>query len=545
MSYYEISTFMKYLLTSKFPQFSLLLPKKFCDEAKKRGIIIQETDLEYFDKIELIRPCLRLNHPMINNKPDQLQFSNSPYDWKYLYRHNYVELLKKGDFILWKRYYTRKKEEETQLYYHPSQLLFLNDQLSGMTTKIKTRDLINPKINIKKYITLTRKQYKNHLKIKLEKNETSYDKIIGLCMLLEEPYSLFVKHEFYDNPNDDETYSKWYNWQKKKRFSKTIHKKSGFTIKELKSTYEHISFLTNTLDPLNKWNPFMSLVRRKHKRKLKGNALLAQDLFEMLKMISLHIKDLTGRKMLDPSDSSPWINNGWKEMLYGTPYNINSLKTTKQVLSDYLVLRPINTSLIVEGKTEEKVIRKIMSQVEIHYPEEQGIHIYNLRGSGNMTQKNIDGYITRSIIEKNEIYVILDQDAKKYLNCHLKNKTLDKKNVTIWDKDFEDSNFGVEFMVSHINKLLKKHNVKSITVKEVKQECVKRKLFDAIRSVIYKNTKLKLESDIISKPNLSLYIMNNQFQKIHKDYRDNEWKPKYPIEKVMKAILRKIPRYAY
>ncbi len=40
-----------------------------------------------------------------------------------------------------------------------------------------------------------------------------------------------------------------------------------------------------------------------------------------------------------------------------------------------------------------------------------------------------------------------------------------------------------------------------------------------------------------------MLIMKSQFTAIRKEYHKDGWKPKFPIEKIVKDILMKIPRY--
>ena len=538
MAGYEISDFMEFLLTSKFPQFYLLKAQEFCTEAKKRGIHIEESDLEYLDMHEIIRPCLRFHRPILDNEFALFTSFGDPYCWKDLYKQKYVELPKTGDFIPWKKYGYGKKAK-IWLYYHPLQLLFLKDQIYGLIDRIKTKEFFNSQAVLHSYVVRKRKEHKEYLKRESNRAKTYHNKTIGLLMLLEEPYSPIVRKLFWKNHDVQKSYSEWNDWYKTKFFLQTIHNKSEFAIGELTNTYDTMVQHANELDPLNKWNTFMLLIRREKKRDLLGKALLAQDFFEASKMLALYIKDLTGKDMLSPECSPPWINNDWRERYYGMPFDISSRKTVEKILSEYIDLRPITTSIIVEGESEEIVIKKILEKVSIRKPESQGIHIYNIRGSGHLSQKNIDGYITRVHLSGNEIYIFIDKDAEKYFQKYL-GDILEKKNVVIWNTDFEGDNFGISNVVDYANKLLKEQKKSLITLDEVEEECKKRNLVCAVNTVVYKKTKLK---NLISKTELPKQIMKSLFSEINNKSHENNWKPEYPIEKLIDAILRTIPRY--
>jgi len=101
--------------------------------------------------------------------------------------------------------------------------------------------------------------------------------------------------------------------------------------------------------------------------------------------------------------------------------------------------------------------------------------------------------------------------------------------------------------VDKINQFLTQKNAQNIVVSDVKRSmsAQNRKLFDAVRWVVYKETNLNLERDVITKPDLALSIMAIRFQEIQKEYEEKEWKPIFPIEKVLKPILRTIPQYVH
>ncbi|MGI0021359.1 MAG: hypothetical protein ACRD9Q_00730, partial [Nitrososphaeraceae archaeon] len=347
----EISYYMELSLKSKFPQFHLLNHRQFSDELKKRDIYLFEKDLEYFDKMGIIRPCLRLNRPMINEQGQKYASLSlgSPHNWKQLYKEGYIEFPKNGDFKPWKDYLDGG-EEKTWLFYHPWQLLFARDQTKWEIAKIHRRSFLSKKFDCKKFIENERTLYKNVLSTMQARSQEKFNPIIGLLMLLEEPYEIELTRLFYPIPDDKKSFLKWQKWEKNNYDPKKILKCAGFTADNLKRVYQDMAFDANHLDPINHWNPLPELIRRGKKRKLEGNALLAQDYFDALQLFSFFIKDLTGEQMLGPYDSAPW-ETGWKEMVYGKPYDLNSTKTRNRILSDFLKERPIITSIIYEGPT--------------------------------------------------------------------------------------------------------------------------------------------------------------------------------------------------
>ena len=539
----EVSYFMKLLLKSEFPQFNLLSVNQFLSELKKRGIQLRDYDLEYFDKIGILRPCLRLNRPRID-KPGQkyaLLLLGNPNYWKELYEENLVKLPQKNDFKPWKKYRDEDGLAKTELFYHPWQMLFIKNIIFGEMSRYSGSYFLTRNFDAEKFLKRERKLYRSWLKIIKKRTENEFNLIIGLLMLLEEPHRVELTHRFYQIETDAKAWQKWNKWKKKTYSPSKILKESKFTLEKINKIYSHMVYDVNNLDPINSWNPLPDIIKREKKLKLKGDGLLAQDRFDALQLMSFFVKDLTGKSLPSPYDSGQW-NSGWKEMSYGKPYDVNSNKTINRILSSFLRKRPIICSIIYEGETEDKVIREIMKAVAVSSPEKQGIHLYNATGSGNMNQKNLDGYVTRANLLENDVYVIVDNDAEKYLKKHLEIGNIKKENTVIWKKDFEEDNFGIDAVVKKTNSILAKKSKNPITIQEVRKEMKKKALYEAISSVVYKKYHIKL-NNLISKPNLAMSILKTRFKKIREEYYGNGWKPVYPIEKELQKILRQVPKY--
>lgn len=125
----------------------------------------------------------------------------------------------------------------------------------------------------------------------------------------------------------------------------------------------------------------------------------------------------------------------------------------------------------------------------------------------------------------------------------MKNNNLQQENCIVWKQDFELDNFGLELIIETYNKILaRKIKDSSISVKEIEKDLKNKSWFEAINSVIYKKYRLK---QIISKPGLAMKILKPRIKQIKKEYRTEEWKPVYPIEQVLKPILRRVPKYIH
>ena len=348
-------------------------------------------------------------------------------------------------------------------------MLFIKTQIFGEISRYSGRHFLTKSFDAQEFLKHQRKLYRSWMKTIKERTQKEYNHTIGLLMLLEEPYKVELTHRFYQIETDTKAWQKWNKWKKKTYSTKKILKESKFTLEKIKKIYSHMVYDVNDLDPINSWNPLPDIIKREKKLKLKGEGLLAQDHFDALQLMSFFVKDLAGDKLPSPYDSGQWYS-GWKEMTYGKPYDINSEKTINRILSAFLTKRPIICSIIYEGETEDRVIRGIMKAVQVPSPEREGIHLYNTTGSGNMNQKNLDGYVTRANLLENDVYVIIDKDAEQYLQKHLENNNIQKENAIIWNKDFEEDNFGVDVVVTKINSILTKNGKNQVSLDEVKKQ---------------------------------------------------------------------------
>ena len=87
--------------------------------------------------------------------------------------------------------------------------------------------------------------------------------------------------------------------------------------------------------------------------------------------------------MPEPDDVCRSDNGKWKERIYGDPFDYNTKKTQSQILKYFLVDRPIEIVIIVEGETEEKVIELILEARGVDR-ESDGFFVYNIQGQNNL-----------------------------------------------------------------------------------------------------------------------------------------------------------------
>lgn len=257
----------------------------------------------------------------------------------------------------------------------------------------------------------------------------------------------------------------WYeycrNWDAEKVFNDL-----EIDFAKLKDIHQLVTIDAKNVDPLERWYGLVSFISTEQKRKLKGNALLAQTLYSMEHMLRLFYEELTGGKLFPP-DESPLFN---KESFYGEGISDNKLKYLELLANQYhLNPRPI-LILVVEGNGEFEQFPKISEKLLGYDFSTVGIEIVNLQGIGGFTgkkaidkfgalEKFIDYYHYRQTI----VFVVLDDEgrASKVKENLIKapSKFYPKRTVTkdeyiyLWNRNVEFDNFSHDEIASAMTML--------------------------------------------------------------------------------------------
>ena len=266
-------------------------------------------------------------------------------------------------------------------------------------------------------------------------------------------------------------------------------------------------------------------------------------------MISYFIFDLTGYKMPDPDDIHDSELGKWKERKFGAPFDYTAKKTQNQLRKFYLIERPIELVIVVEGETEEKVIELILQARGVDL-ERDGFFVYNMKGLDNLV--HLKPLFRISQLIDIIMYAMIDNDKdvdKKVnrMNEVAKNLGYNKEIIIrIWDRDFETENFGIPTTVSKVNQILDEKKYARISISEVEKrmESSGDALIKAIENVIgqnnYKNHKDIEPSIILSKPRLAELLIRDRLSEIQ-ILKDPNWTAKLPIEFELKKAFQLIP----
>ena len=111
-----LSKYVKIIMNSQFPATTFMGPAKFIEYLKERGLVLSIGNLEYYDKLELLRPILRLRVSKTSST-DTYSYSNSDiFDLKHYYSMGLVQPVLDGDFKPWSG--NDSEDDSTFLFYH-------------------------------------------------------------------------------------------------------------------------------------------------------------------------------------------------------------------------------------------------------------------------------------------------------------------------------------------------------------------------------------------------------------------------------------------
>lgn len=159
---------------------------------------------------------------------------------------------------------------------------------------------------------------------------------IGLCILLDETYRPDLG-QFHHKIGDNTFYQEWVAWRKGKFQPTKLLEQTNFTIEKIIQLYKTFIAFAVGKDPLWKWYILIQIIRPSKRKELKGEALLAQEYYDLAYMLGNFIFDLSGTRMLEPDDLWDGRSGKWKPDVYGEPFDYRTKKTQNNILSRFLI----------------------------------------------------------------------------------------------------------------------------------------------------------------------------------------------------------------
>jgi hypothetical protein len=509
------------------------------------GQDFNNTKLEYFDRIGIIKPIARLRREKVRDTfPKYEMMVTDIFTMKdYYYKSGLLQL--HNDYEPWSNH-KDEFEENTVLYYHPFQFLPMRRLMMGLSFNFSAESLEKLE-DFEKSFRSMKDILESHVITSRKSYEEFWIPRIGLLILLDEPYGPYVK-EFKSNPYIDSTtyYSEWQKWRSKIFNPRTVLDKCNLTVQQVKEFYNSVAIEGYSMDPLSNWFILQRIVNDSSLFRLKDNALYAQYCYKLAWMLAHFIYDLTGEIMFEPDDIMDGNRHGeWKKKVYSDPFDYTTMKIRQSILDTFLITRPFRAGIIFEGATENLVIESIIKALRVN-KERDGFFLYNAKGQSKIAY-NLQALYYISRIEDIELFLILDNDndARGILD-ELK-MYVKTDNVKIWQRDFEYDNFGVDRVADEVNLMLKSKGFNAIPKEQITNElnASNNTLMNVMARIFRDQHETKFH-EVISKRTLAEKLFNERSAEIESErFGGDGWKPQLPIEIFLNEIFHKIPKHSF
>ncbi len=450
-------------------------PHGFVRLLEKHGIRIREEDLESFEREGWLQPAFRLVLPEQQRRGDLYYGLDAIQEF---YAAGHIELPQVGDFEPWSNFKSEPKSlkrDKKLLFYHKFQILQVKNIFHFKEVRFLYFD---------SYTKSDLKQVMNNVETNMLRddwfNSSQLDiiKDIGMLMLLEERYSVYVYNSipFPLTVGIKRFQEMWLEWRNSFSVSDLLED-IGVPIEQVRRTLNRFDAQVRFLDPLMEWYDLIRIMRPSVVEKIKGDAYTAQLYYTAARMLALFLHELDGKTGVP---NMPFDNAEWKERVYSKPFDYKTHKTKQAIVRYFVQDTSTRLYLLVEGKTEEAVIKKICKKRGISLDDDV-VRIVNRKGVTNMIANNIDFIIQSARIDSIAIYLIADDE----LNWKTELRRIQQRfggefKHHIWNTSFEGDNFERESIINLINSHLKKYG-QSVSDDEIaKQEQPKKGLIKAI-----------------------------------------------------------------
>ena len=537
-----LSFYTRLKMRHRFTQGEFLDHKKFIEFLDKHDIKINEGMLESFEREGWLQPVFRL---VLTEELQKSALILGIDGFKVLFKDGLMEFPKKGDYEPWnnfKRDYKKGERHDRKLvYYHPFQIMqvlniFELKEYSLLCYDSDKAEDIKRKISaISRREKLSRQLFENKAK--------ELTNLIGFLMLLEEPYRYHVFGSLTGSlfSHRAKYFDSWDAWVTERFSAKKFIQQHGLSVQEVEKTYEEIVVNAHSMDPLKQWYDLTRIMKFSTIKKLKGKPLTAQLYYGMSRMVALLYYDLTKKSLKEPDTLFDGRDGEWKKRIYSDPFDYATNKTQRGIIRYFVRDPTTRIFFLVEGDTEEKVIEKIFERFQVSMIDD-GINVVNCRGIGNMDEQKLDAIIKTANKDDVSMYILADNEGKSVrkvekIETHIRTGFC----YRIWNKSFEEDNFGKRKVIDLINGYLEKYDEhltdREIALQQKNGMVLVKSIEEAYRQKYHKTIYRVIRK---SKPDFSLELMAPRLKKISPEKRVGK---QSEIEKVVDEVFKMIPNW--
>lgn len=477
---------MKYILENPFVICHLLPARDFVSRCKTIGISTSEEQLEKLEKLGIFYPFARVQYPdhtkgfidIWSQKEPALNWlemgriwdpSTKPFqEWKTFRKEGslFDSIISFYSIFQFYPLYALTQNFTADVHYEyfvdydsgkREELIKFHSYYAEFTLAAYQRKEIGFKDQIKKY------WYEDL------KNKAMWRAIAAkMCQIISNRYypetqsdGRSIRMSIGLRNNDWNWYQYCRDWN-----AKAVLDEIGLDIKELKALHKIVAFEAKKIDPLENWYELVRYISVDKKKKLKGTALLAQDIYSMETMLRLFYDDLANEK-LPYGEVPPFVD---VNKFYGIDITENISDHLEFITNEFNINPKPNLILVVEGDGEEQQFPRLARELLGYSFSILGIEIRNLKGVGNFTgkkrldkygalEKFIDDYHFRQTI----VFIILDNEgrAREIRDSLIKRPSTTSPGQTvtkgelirIWARSIEFDNFSNEEIAKAMTEL--------------------------------------------------------------------------------------------
>lgn len=459
-------------MSKNIPQNLLLHEGDFERYAEDRGVYIGKGGLEFLEELGLLFPLCRVHLPIVEKYRVEGEIKKRyaiPYDISHSlpkwYKDGYCEDPAQTKFRPWKKY-KDGYEETARVLYHPLQFMNLRTivQWAGHISVPQISDekrLKKIRENIKKF-WVSQKHRIDFIVKRIRRDSRFFPLLISI----EDVYLPIIRLHFKgDTRKPDSGFQVWQSFRS--GFNpKEVLSKLNLTLDEIENWRTRIAVETRHLDPLRQWYLLVRYTTYDKRQKLKGDALFAQDCYEIIEMLGLFLRELTGEPQYGPDDFVDARHGEWKKEVYGAEVDFKNRDVLRQIAYEYGLDYDYKMLLFVEGPTEFRAIPIIANAMGISFAR-LGIKLQELGGYAEISLKRIEKLLQYAKKDNTIAYIIIDnhQNSKKFVDDLIVRKDLpvERDRVRVWDVDFEEDNFSIDELIKATRQVVAKKGI-SITV---------------------------------------------------------------------------------
>ena len=237
---------------------------------------------------------------------------------------------------------------------------------------------------------------------------------------------------------------------------KKVIEEYGFTVEQVKQWRMQIAVEAHNIDPLKNWYLLVQYAAYHKRQKLAGDALFAQDCYEIVEVLGRFLEELTGEKQPGPDDLLNARRGEWKRSVYGAEVDFVNRDVLRKIIYEYGLDYDYKVLLFVEGDTEFEAIQIIARALGIRF-ENLGIRLEKLCGYTELSLRRIEKLLQYAKRDGLKAYIIVDNhpNVKKYIEDLIVRDDLPVEwdNVCIWEVDFEEDNFKINELVEAVKRM--------------------------------------------------------------------------------------------